>query len=56
MKKEEIAETEISGVEVELNTDCPFSIRLHIMVVRIVTSHVIIFTMYLVISCLRQST
>ena len=56
MKKKELAETEKSGVEGEFHTDCPYAIRLHIRVVRIVISHIIIFTMYLVISCLRQST
>jgi len=36
-KKEELVETEESGVEGELHTDCPYSIRLHIRMVRIVT-------------------
>jgi hypothetical protein len=37
MKKEELAETEKSGVEGELHTDCPYSIRLHIRMFRILT-------------------
>jgi hypothetical protein len=37
MKTKELSEIEKLGVEGELHTDCPFSIRLHVRMVRIVT-------------------
>jgi len=44
MEKEELAETEKSGVEGDPHTDCPYSIRLHIRMVRIITLNIIVCT------------